>query len=80
MALTITKAEQRMVPDSATGKYEVKYLYEMLVDAESDCADAPGDALPGSMAYTADGQNWWMKANDGTWTEFGTVETQEEET
>ena len=73
MALTITKAESRAVPNAESGAYDTKYLYQVLVDSESDCANIPSDALPGSMAYTADGQNWWMKANDGTWTEYGTA-------
>ena len=73
MALTITEAESRMVPDTTNGGFQVKNLYTLLVDAEADCADAPADALSGSMAYTADGQHWWCLSNDGTWTEFGTV-------
>ena len=77
MAMTITSAEARMLPDAATGKINVKNIYELLVDAETDLEDAPDDAFPGSMAYTADGQHWWMLANDGTWTEFGTVTTED---
>ncbi len=73
MALTITDAESRVVPNSVTGTSDVKTIYQGLVDSEADCANFPDDALPGSMAYTADGQNWWMMKNDGTWTEFGTV-------
>ena len=73
MAVTVTKADSRMIPDPSTGVYELKTIYQLLVDSESDLTDAPTDACPGSLAYTADGQNWWMMANDGDWTEYGTV-------
>lgn len=73
MALTITSSEARMIPDASSGTYEVKNLYVMLVDDSVDLTFAPSDALPGSLAHTADGQNWWMLANDGEWTVYGTV-------
>lgn len=78
MALTITSSEARMTPDASSGTYEVKNLYEMLVDTASDLSLAPSDALPGSLAYTADGQNWWMLANDGDWKVYGTVPNDEQ--
>lgn len=78
MALTITSSEARMIPDASSGTYEVKNLYVMLVDTAFDLSFAPSDALPGSLAHTADGQNWWMLANDGEWKVYGTVPNDEQ--
>lgn len=70
MACKITKATTHIEHNTSTGKNDVKYIYELLVDAQSDLSSAPSDAYPGSFAYTSDGANTWMLDNDGNWDAF----------
>lgn len=44
---------------------------EVLVDSQADLASIPSDSAPGSIAYTADMKNMWMKDNDGSWKQIG---------
>lgn len=41
---------------------------EILVDSENDLATIPEDAPAGSVAYTADLSQIWIKSISGVWT------------
>lgn len=44
---------------------------EILIDGAADLVDIPADTVPGSVPYTADLTEMYMKKIDGTWTRIG---------
>lgn len=70
----VVHSEPRYV-QTASGKTEIKYLYEFLVVNAAAVANLPGDAYPGSRAYTADRAYDGMLDVDGeTWVNSVLVE------
>ncbi len=53
------------------GVPEAQEKCDVLIDSASDLTDLPEDLSPGSIAYTANMANMYMKAIDGTWTQIG---------
>ena len=74
MAFTILHAEAKYTDEG------IKYVYRVLVDSEADLTDLPGDAQPGSEAFSADATYHAMMDNDGSWVEQNATPVVDEET
>ena len=56
---------------STSGTQESANKVEILIDAANDLNTLPTEYAPGSIAYTADLSQMYMKSLDGTWTRIG---------
>ncbi len=56
---------------SNDGVEEDREKCEILIESQSDLANVPETAAPGSVAYTADMSAIYMKAINGNWTQIG---------